>query len=341
MSETRPLAVVSGGAGFIGSHMVDLLIQEGFRVNVIDNLAGGRLINLRHHANGSDVVFENKDICKISARDPVFCGAKYVFHFAGIGDIVPSIDRPTDYMATNVLGTVRMLEAARAAQVRKFIYAASSSCYGLADELPTSESAPIRPQYPYALSKYQGEQAVLHWGEIYRLPVNSIRIFNAYGTRSRTTGAYGAVFGVFLAQKLAGKPLTIVGDGTQTRDFLYVTDVARAFYDAARSDRVQRIYNLGAGNPQSVNHLADLLGGARVHLPKRPGEPDCTWADIGRIQAELGWSSRVTFEDGVRTMLENIDYWREAPVWEPASIAEATKSWFAFLDRDKGERASD
>ncbi len=235
---------------------------------------------------------------------------------------------------------MHVLEAARAAGVKKFVYAASSSCYGLAEELPTTESAPIRPQYPYALSKYQGEQAVLHWGEVYRLPVNSVRLFNAYGTRSRTTGAYGAVFGVFLAQKLAGKPLTIVGDGTQTRDFLYVTDVARAFYAAACTDRVQRIYNLGAGNPQSVKHLADLLGGVCVHMPKRPGEPDCTWADIGRITTELGWSPRVSFETGVKTMLENIDYWREAPVWEPSSIAEATKNWFAFLDRRQAESAS-
>src|SRR6202035_2626218 len=159
---------------------------------------------------------------------------------------------------TNVQGTVAALEGARHAGVKKFVYAASSSCYGICTELPTTENAPIRPQYPYALSKYQGEQAVLHWENIYRLPVNSIRIFNAYGTRSRTTGAYGAVFGVFLAQKLANKPLTIVGDGTQSRDFLYVTDIAQAFYAAAVTDRVGRIYNLGAGDPQSVNRLADL-----------------------------------------------------------------------------------
>jgi UDP-glucose 4-epimerase len=263
-----------------------------------------------------------------------------VFHFAGIGDIVPSVDRPIEYMSTNVLGTVHVLEAARAAGAGKFVYAASSSCYGLAEELPTTESAPIRPQYPYALSKYQGEQAVLHWGQLYRLPVNVIRIFNAYGIRSRTSGAYGAVFGVFLAQKLAGTPLTIVGDGAQSRDFLYVTDVARAFYAAAITDRTQRIYNLGAGNPQSVKYLAELLGGPSIQIPKRPGEPDCTWADIGRIRAELGWTQQVSFEEGVKTMIEHIDYWREAPVWNPSSIAEATKNWFAFLKGEQAETAS-
>src|SRR5579862_2310641 len=338
MSEARAIALVTGGAGFIGSHMVDLLVEEGFRVHIIDNLTGGRVLNLEHHKGNPDVVFEEKDILAVRPGDPLFRGAEYVFHFAGIGDIVPSIDRPADYMSTNALGTVRVLEAARNERIKKLVYAASSTCYGLAEELPTSENAPIRLEYPYALSKYQGEAAVFHWGQVYGLPINSIRIFNAYGTRSRTTGAYGAVFGVFLAQKLNGRPLTIVGDGTQKRDFLYVTDVARAFYAAARTDRVQRVYNLGAGHPQSVNYLASLLGGATIHLPKRPGEPDCTWADTARIRGELGWSPRVSFEDGVKTMLANIDYWREAPVWDVSSIEAATKNWFSFLDR-KGSPA--
>lgn len=337
MSTVRPLAVVTGGAGFVGSHMVDLLAAEGFRVHVIDNLTGGRISNLEHHRSNPEVVFEQKDIRTLDPADLLFSGAKYVFHFAGIGDIVPSIDRPIDYMHTNVLGTVHVLEAARTAGVSKLVYAASSSCYGVAEEVPTTESAPIRPQYPYALSKYQGEQAVLHWAQVYNLPVNVIRIFNAYGTRSRTTGAYGAVFGVFLAQKLAGKPLTIVGDGAQSRDFVYVTDVARAFYAAATTPLLRRVYNLGAGNPQSVLRLADLLGGERIHIPKRPGEPDCTWADITKIRTELGWTPQVSFEHGVKTMLDNINYWREAPVWDPTSIAEATKNWFAFLRREQTE----
>jgi UDP-glucose 4-epimerase len=334
MNPAKPIAVVTGGAGFIGSHMVDLLAGAGYRVHIVDNLTGGRLLNLEQHRSNPDVVFANRDIRTLEPGDALFNGARYVFHFAGIGDIVPSIDRPVDYMSTNVQGTVRVLEAARYAGVRKLVYAASSSCYGLAEITPTPEDAPIQPQYPYALSKYQGEQAVLHWHAVYRVPVNSIRIFNAYGTRSRTTGAYGAVFGVFLAQKLAGKPLTIVGDGSQRRDFLYVTDVARAFLAAAETEISGRVYNAGAGNPQPVNRLAELLGGPRVHIPRRPGEPDCTWADISRIRAELGWEPRVTFEEGVRAMLANIDYWREAPVWDPASIAEATRGWFTALAKE-------
>jgi UDP-glucose 4-epimerase len=234
-------------------------------------------------------------------------------------------------MSANVMGTVHALEAARAGRVRKFVYAASSSCYGVASQVPTSEHASIRPEYPYALSRYQGEQAVLHWGQVYKLPVISIRIFNAYGPRSKTAGAYGAVFGVFLAQKLNGKPLTVVGDGTQRRDFVFATDLARAFLAAAESDRAQQIYNVGAGSPQPVNRLVELLGGDVVHVPKRPGEPDCTWADISKIRNELGWEPAVPFEDGVAQMLRNIEYWRQAPIWDPVSIEQATRTWFAML----------
>jgi UDP-glucose 4-epimerase len=330
MTVRRQVGVVTGGAGFIGSHMVDLLIERGLTVRAIDNLAGGRRENLAQHAANPDLVLEERDVRSYEPGDPLFRGANYLFHFAGIGDIVPSIERPAEYMAANVQGTVRMLECARRAQLRKFVYAASSSCYGLA-KIPTREDHPIAPQYPYALSKYQGEQAALHWHQVYRLPVNSIRIFNAYGTRSRTSGAYGAVFGVFLRQKLAGKPLTVVGDGTQKRDFLYVTDVARAFLAAAETQHAGRIWNLGAGNPQSVNRLVELLGGEKIYIPKRPGEPECTWADIAKISAELDWKPQVSFEQGVAKILANIDYWKNAPLWDPESIAQATKTWFEHL----------
>ena len=331
MSRSPRVALVTGGAGFIGSHMVDLLLERGFAVRVIDNLVGGRLENLAHHGADPRLTVDTRDLRAVSPGDTLFSDAELVIHFAGIGDIVPSIERPVEYMSANVMGTVHALEGARTAGIRKFVYAASSSCYGVATELPTTEHAPIRPEYPYALSKYQGEQAVLHWGQVYKLPVVSIRIFNAYGPRSKTSGAYGAVFGVFLAQKLNGKPLTVVGDGTQRRDFVYATDLARAFLAAAESPRTQEVYNVGAGNPQPVNRLVELLGGEVVYVPKRPGEPECTWADISKIRRELAWEPRVTFEEGVGEMRRNIEYWRQAPVWDPASIDQATKTWFAML----------
>jgi len=321
---------VTGGAGFIGSHMVDVLLDRGYRVRVIDNLSGGRTANLAHHARDPDLTFEESDIRELASDASLFRDADYVFHFAGIGDIVPSIERPTEYMQTNVQGTVHVLEAARHAKVVKFVYAASSSCYGLA-ATPTREDHPIAPQYPYALSKYLGEQAALHWHQVYRLPVNSVRIFNAYGTRLRTTGAYGAVFGVFLKQKLAEKPFTVVGDGSQRRDFVYASDVAEAFLRAAETPLSGEVWNLGGGNPQSVNRLVELIGGPVFFIPKRPGEPEITWADIGKIERELGWRPRISFEEGVSLMMADIDSWRDAPLWDAASIADATRVWFAHL----------
>ena len=254
-----PRAVVTGGAGFIGSHMVDLLLDRGFEVSVIDNLAGGRKENIAQHSANPRFEFHEQDMCELTPGSVLFRGADYVFHFGGIGEIVPSIEDPVKYMKTNVNGTLAVLEAARHARVKKVVYAASSSCYGLATELPTTETAPIRPEYPYALSKYLGERTALHWGQVYGLPVISLRMFNVYGPRVKTTGAYGAVFGVFLAQKLHRRPFTVVGDGTQRRDFVYVTDVARAYLLAAESERSGEIYNLGGGGqPPTINDLVAL-----------------------------------------------------------------------------------
>lgn len=332
----KPKALITGGCGFIGSHMVDLLVDRGYSVRVLDNMVGGRRANIAQHEGNPDVQLYELDIRALLPDHEVFDGISYVFHFAGIGDIVPSIERPAEYMSVNAQGTVNILEGARQAGVRKLVYAASSSCYGLAS-VPTDENHPIDPKYPYALSKYQGEQAVLHWHRVYGLPVNSIRIFNAYGTRSRTSGAYGAVFGVFLKQKLEGAPLTVVGDGSQSRDFLYVTDVARAFLAAALTERVGQVYNLGAGNPQSVNRLVELLDSDWVCIPKRPGEPDCTWADIRKITSELDWEPQISFEEGVRCILANIDYWREAPLWDEQKIAAATQTWFRYMQEQADE----
>lgn len=330
MTAARTIAVVTGGAGFIGSHLVDLLLSKDYDVRVIDNLAGGHLSNLAQHKDNPRLIVSQEDIRELDAESPIFAGADCVFHLAAIGDIVPSIERPIEYMNTNVQGAVRVLECARQAGVRKFVYAASSSCYGIA-ATPTAEDHPIAPQYPYALSKYQGEQAAFHWHRVYSLPVNSICVFNAYGTRVRTTGAYGAVFGVFLRQKLAGQPFTVVGDGTQSRDFIYATDVAEAFRLAAETDISGMRFNVGAGQPQAVNRLVELLGGEVVYLPKRPGEPDCTFADISRIKALLGWQPQVSFEEGVSRMLAEIERWRDAPLWNRESIAQATQTWFQYL----------
>lgn len=326
-------AIVTGGAGFIGSHMVDLLLERGFQVAVIDNLMRGQLRNIEHHKGNPNLEVHTVDMAALPSDSPLFADTDYVFHFGGLGDIVPSIEHPLEYTHANITGTLAVLEASRHAGVKKLVYAASSSCYGPDPVVPTPEDAKIQPGYPYAFSKWAGEEAVFHWGQVYGLPVASIRMFNVYGPRVRTTGVYGAVFGVFLAQKLNGKPFTVVGDGTQTRDFVYVTDVCRAFLMAAESDVTGEVFNLGAGNPQPVNRLVELIGGEITYIPKRPGEPDCTWADISKIQRVLGWLPVTTFEEGVANMLQHIDDWKDAPVWNQTSIEKATETWFKFLTR--------
>lgn len=327
--------VVAGGAGFIGSHVVDALLDEGHHVTVLDNFSTGRPANLCHVSDTVEVV--ECDLATAGEWSKSLRGADWVIHLAALADIVPSIQKPDDYFSANVVGTFNLLQAARAHEVKRFIYSASSSCYGIPDTYPTPENADIRPQYPYAMTKRLGEELVMHWADIYQLPAVSLRFFNVYGPRSRTSGSYGAVFGVFLAQKLAGQPLTIVGDGEQTRDFTFVTDIAQAVLAAAKSDLSGEIFNVGSGQTVSVNHLAKLLGGETVNIPKRPGEPDCTFADISHIKDELGWQPSVSIEAGVSTVLTDIDYWRDAPVWTPESIFDATKDWFRYLGNDHAD----
>ena len=324
-------ALVTGGAGFIGSHLVERLLRDGHRVTVIDDFSSGRASNLDGAASNGRLTVEEADVADLGEIGSHFEGVDWVFHLAGKADIVPSIREPSLYHRVNVDGTVAVLEAARMGGAERVVYAASSSCYGLTRQLPTPETAAIAPMYPYALTKYVGEEYVLHWGRVYGLPCISLRLFNVYGPRSRTSGAYGAVFGVFLAQKLAGAPLTVVGDGTQTRDFTFVTDVADAFVKAAESDIEGQVFNVGSGGTYSVNRLVGLLGGETVRLPKRPGEPDSTYADISKIRGALGWEPAVSFDEGVATMLEEIDQWRDAPVWNESSIADATREWHEHL----------
>ncbi len=324
--------LITGGAGFIGSNLVDQLIKLNHQVVVIDNLSTGQKSNLSHIIK--KIEFVNLDISKeLKDIEDFFKDVDWVFHLAGLADIVPSITSPDNYFRANVQGTVNVLEASRNAKIKKFIYAASASCYGIPTEYPTNENCKIDTQYPYALTKNLGEQIVMHWAKIYKMPNVSLRFFNVYGPRSRTTGAYGAVFGVFLAQKLANKPLTIVGDGKQTRDFIHVFDLVNAMIKAAEKAKGSEIFNLGSGKETSVNEIADIISTNQINVPKRPGEPDRSMADINKIKELLNWSPKVSLKEGISMLLSNIDQWKDAPVWTPKSIEEATATWFKYLKK--------
>ena len=323
--------IITGGAGFIGSHFVDLCLQNKYEVVVLDNFSTGRRQNLAHVLEEIELV--ECDISRADTWEHLFKGASAVVHLAALADIVPSIQKPNEYFDSNVKGTLNVLEAARSHNVDRVIYSASSSCYGMASQFPTLETAECEPQYPYALTKQMGEDLVLHWHKVYKLHTTSLRFFNVYGPRSRTSGTYGAMFGVFLAQKLAGEPLTVVGDGTQTRDFTYVTDIARALFKALTVETPGQIFNVGSGKPVSVMEVVRLLKCNHVFIPKRPGEPEITHADVTKIYDQLGWTPEISIEQGVEKILSEIDYWKEAVVWKPETIAKATQDWFEYLGK--------
>ncbi len=324
--------LVTGGCGFIGSHTVDKLLNEGHQVTVIDNLSCGNLRNLAQHENNPNLKVVIETIADYGKIEPHFEGMEKVFHFAALADIVPSIVHPMEYHNSNVNGTINVLEACRKHAVGRIIYAASSSCYGLPDQFPTPETESIKCQYPYAVTKYLGEEYCMYWSQVYKMNITAMRFFNVYGPRTRTSGTYGAVFGVFLAQKINNLPYTVVGDGNQTRDFTYVSDIVDACVTASENYAISgEKINVGSGNTYSINKLVALLEGEVIYIPKRPGEPDCTFADTRKINSILNWKAKVSLEDGVKIMLENINYWKDAPLWEPKNIAEATKDWFKYL----------
>ena len=322
----KKIAIVTGGAGFIGSHLVDLLVKKNFKVLVLDDLSTGNLKNLEK--SKKLISFYKVDISKKGNWENYFRNADIIFHLAAKADIVPSIINPENYYQTNVNGTFNVISYARKYKVKKFIYAASSSCYGLTNQFPTKETAKIDLRYPYALTKYIGENLVAHFSKVYNFTAISLRLFNVYGIRSRTSGAYGAVFGVFLAQKFHRKPLTIVGDGEQTRDFINVSDVARAFLKAAKYSKSFNIFNIGYSRPIKINKIANFIGGKKVYIPKRPGEPDKTHANIDKAKKILKWKPKISIETGIKEIMFNISLWKNAPVWTVKKIKISTKEWF-------------
>jgi UDP-glucose 4-epimerase len=321
--------IITGGAGFIGSHLVEALIKKNKKVVVLDNLSTGRLANIKKFRN--KIKFINCDLSLKGKWTKEFKGKCCVFHLASLADIVPSIQQPKKYFQSNVTGTLNVLEACRNATITKFLYSASSSCYGIAKSYPTPENEKINPMYPYALTKKLGEDLIIHWSKVYKIPFVSLRLFNVYGTRSRTSGTYGAMFGVFLAQKIAKAPLTVVGSGQQSRDFTYVTDVVDAFIKSSNSNLINEIMNVGSGQTISVNKIVNLLGGKKIYIKKRPGEPECTFADIRRIKRKLKWKPKIKIEKGIKLLISNINYWKKAPVWTPNMIQKATRDWFKYL----------
>tara|TARA_B100000686_G_scaffold351625_1_gene450927 strand:- start:2665 stop:3657 length:993 start_codon:yes stop_codon:yes gene_type:complete len=327
----KQIFLITGCAGFIGSHMVDYILKKGHKVIGIDNLTSGKKINIIHNLKNKNFRFYKLDLKNIE-RLKRLKKIDYVIHLAGYGELIPSIERPLDYFYNNAYNTAKLTDYIRKKKfkLKKFIYAASSSCYGISN-YKTSESTKIKIEHPYAFTKFVGEQVCLHWGKVYKIPTISIRIFNAYGPRSRTTNVYGAVIGVFLKQRIAKKPLTIIGKGDQKRDFLFISDLCDAFYKAAMSNFKNEIFNLGNGLPRKINDLAKLIYEDYINIPWRPGEPKITHADISKIKNKLNWKPKISLETGIARVLKDLSYWKKAPLWTEKKIEKATKNWMQLL----------
>ncbi len=295
----RRRVLVTGAAGFIGSHLTDALIERGEQVRALDNFASGARENLNAAAE-----LCVGDVRNIDSIRPAMADVDCVFHLAAMPRVMLSIERPVETDLVNVIGTLNVLIAAREAGVSRFIYAGSSSVYGEQPTMPLVETMTPNPLNPYALQKLAAEQYVRMFHRLHGMPAVTLRYFNVYGPRMATEGAYVTVIGVFLRAKLANRPLTINGDGEQTRDFTHVRDVVRAnlaAMDCAIADG--RALNIGRGRAISVNRIARIIGGPVVHAPARPGDPRHTLADLSAAREVLGWTPEVDTEDGVRELM--------------------------------------
>ncbi len=288
--------VVTGGAGFIGSHIVDALIGRGDEVHVIDNYAGGK----REDRLNAKAIYHEVDVRDYEKIAPVILGAAYVFHEAALPRVQFSIENPQLTYDVNVMGTISVLRAGKEGGVKRMIYAASSSAYGDQTTLPLSEDLPAQPKSPYGLQKYVNELSCRLWSEVYGLSTVSLRYFNVYGPRFDPNGAYALVIGRFIDQRIKGLPLTIAGNGTNTRDYTHIRDVVRANLLAAESLNVGRgeVINIGAGRNISVNNLAAMIGGPTTNIKERL-EPRDTLADNRKAKDLLGWMPEIRLEDGI------------------------------------------
>lgn len=298
MMKKSEKVIITGGAGFIGSHLVDALVEKGLEVHIIDNLSTGRKENIN-----SKAVFHKLDICDLDKIKPIFKGAKYIFHLAALARVQPSIENPKIYHDVNTTGTLNVLISARDAGVKRLIFSSSSSIYGDQKLFPLKENLIANPLSPYGLQKYMGELMCQMFSKLYNLETVSLRYFTVYGPRFHTEGAYALAIGKFLGQRRDGQPITITGDGRQSRDFTYVGDVVRANILATESNKVGQgeAINIGGGDDQTINTVAKLIGGPVVYIAPRI-EPKRTLADISLAKKLLGWEPQAKFKNRIEEL---------------------------------------
>lgn len=324
----KPLkSLVTGAAGFIGSHLVDQLMKAGHEVVAIDNEINGSWSNLTQWEENQRFKKVHQDILEIQPNDQNFKDCDYVFHLASLECPTTSLSNPEIFFSTNIHGTVKVLQASRQSKIKKFLYAGSSAVYGDAST-PTTENDSIAPLTPSCLTKSQAEEICLHWGEVFSIPVNGLRIFNSFGPRDQTKIYPGSAFSIWMKQKNQGQPLTVVGDGSHARDFIYCTDVANAFYIAALEGKEGEVYNIGSGKAVSLNEITDQVKGKKIFLKNREDEPSKTWADISKFQFDCNWQPRIPLESGIEFSLDVLDEWKGDATWNEESLNDFFQTWF-------------
>lgn len=326
MSDTKR-SLVTGAAGFLGSHLVDQLIKEGHDVIGIDNEINGSWKNLEQWANNPRFKKVHMDILNIQSDDNNFKNLDYVFHLAALECPITSLEKPEIFFTTNIHGTVKVLQASKQSNLQKFVYASSAAIYGDAST-PTLETDSINPMTPSCLTKSQAEDIVFHWGDLFNIPTNSLRIFTAFGPRDFSKLYPGSAVGIWLKQKLKGKPLTVIGNGDHARDFVYCTDVANAFYIAALEGKDSEVYNIGSGQATTLNEFTDLLKAKKSYIKDKIDEPQKTWGDISKFQFGCNWQPRIPLTSGVEFSLDVLSDWKDAPDWDEESLNNFFKAWF-------------
>ena len=296
-------AIVTGGAGFIGSHIADALVERGFETHVIDNYAAGK----REDRANAKVIYHDTDICEYASIAPIIAGAEYIFHEAALPRVQFSIEHPLETFAVNAMGTVNVLRAAHQGGVKRVVIASSGSVYGDQEKMPLVEDMTPQPKSPYALQKQMSELACHMWSEVYGLQTVALRYFNVYGTKMDPNGAYALAIAKFLKMRVEGKPLTIWGDGSHSRDFTHVRDVVQANLLAAESTKVGTgdVLNIGAGRNVSVKDMAAMIGGPVVYEAERL-EPKHALADNRKARGLLGWAPTVRLEDGIAELKKEV-----------------------------------
>lgn len=295
--------VVTGGAGFIGSHLVEELVRKKYKVIVLDNLSTGNLKNLSRVKK--KIKFIKCDLSLSNNLSKYICNAKYIFHLAGLSKAAESFKKSKKYFKANIIGTKNILNSINPNKLQKFIYTASASCYGNPKEIPTSERAKIKNLSPYAFTKWKSERNILNYAKKNNFQAISLRLFNVYGPRSPALSAYSGVISIFLKQRKKNLPLTIVGDGNQTRSFIHVHDVVSIMIKCSKSKITDEVFNVGGKETVTINNIVKLIKSKKKYMPKRKGDPRYSSANIKKVKKFFNWKPKISIRNGIKMLIKD------------------------------------